>query len=102
MRTTSVAALAILLVTAAFFSQAQAQNDRRPYLLGPSALGTCCTSHNQQVLPLKILASYEQSSDRCILPAIIFKTKRGDLYCADPQAPWTRQRMSALDKNAGN
>ncbi|XP_048845863.1 C-C motif chemokine 20-like [Brienomyrus brachyistius] len=37
----------------------------------------------------------------CNIPAIVFITKRGKSFCADPKEQWVKKLMSILNKQAG-
>ncbi|XP_053143292.1 eotaxin-like [Hemicordylus capensis] len=87
---TSVAAVALLLVATACFSQD---------VDGPSLTLTCCTHNSHSPLPLRLLASYTRTSDDCPLPSVVFTTKGGKKICTDPRVAWTQDRIHHLDGN---
>ncbi|KAI5222745.1 C-C Motif Chemokine 3-Like 1 [Manis pentadactyla] len=73
-----VAALAVLLLTAAFCSQTC------PALFGANTPTACCFFYVSRKIPRKFVDNYYETSSQCSKPGVIFQTKRGRQICADP------------------
>ncbi|KAM6049496.1 C-C motif chemokine 4 [Chlamydotis macqueenii] len=88
---TSAAVFALLLI-AASCSQT---------FSGPvgSDLPICCFSYTNHKLPRKLILRYYSTSTSCILPAIVFITKKGRQVCANPTDPWVQHYLQNLKKN---
>ncbi|XP_054857922.1 C-C motif chemokine 14-like [Eublepharis macularius] len=84
----SMTTLMLFLVAVVLF-QTQAQPEQ------PSA---CCVSYVKKPIPLRLLTHYEIRS-KCSLPAVVFYSKANKMYCANPQAPWTQDRIQKLPEN---
>ncbi|XP_057569250.1 fractalkine isoform X3 [Hippopotamus amphibius kiboko] len=53
-------------------------------------------------IPLHLLVHYQRNQESCNKQAIILKTKRQKLFCADPQEQWVQDAMNHLDSKARN
>uniref|UniRef100_A0A8C6V550 C-C motif chemokine n=1 Tax=Naja naja TaxID=35670 RepID=A0A8C6V550_NAJNA len=56
----------------------------------------CCFSFTKRPIPLNLLKSFEYTSGRCNLAAVVFLTKRGHKICTDPSEAWVQDRIRAL------
>ncbi|XP_048222333.1 eotaxin-like [Perognathus longimembris pacificus] len=60
---------------------------------------TCCfTVASKRLLPQQLESYRRTTSSKCSQKAIIFKTKRGKLVCADPKQKWVQASMKILDQ----
>uniref|UniRef100_A0A8C9X719 C-C motif chemokine n=1 Tax=Sander lucioperca TaxID=283035 RepID=A0A8C9X719_SANLU len=52
----------------------------------------CCTQYQENPIPVKFLKYYriQEVIDHCNIKAIIFKTWRNKLVCADPDRKWVK------------
>ncbi|XP_078120074.1 C-C motif chemokine 20 [Sander vitreus] len=52
----------------------------------------CCTQYQENPIPVKFLKYYriQEVTDYCNIKAIIFKTWRNKLVCADPHRKWVK------------
>ncbi|XP_036766920.2 C-C motif chemokine 3-like [Manis pentadactyla] len=89
-----VAALAVLLLTAAFCSQTC------PALFGANTPTACCFFYVFRKIPRKFVDNYYETSSQCSKPGVIFQTKRGRQICADPGKVWVREYITYLELNA--
>uniref|UniRef100_A0A8C3S6I0 C-C motif chemokine n=1 Tax=Chelydra serpentina TaxID=8475 RepID=A0A8C3S6I0_CHESE len=87
----SVAALAILLITA-FCSLASSAP------LGPDTT-VCCFSYASRKLPQGHLKGYFYTSGKCSQPAVVFTTKKGREVCSDPNAQWVQEYVKHVKQN---
>ncbi|XP_045692709.1 C-C motif chemokine 15-like [Phyllostomus hastatus] len=56
----------------------------------------CCYKTTQNIR-CRIMEDYYQTSSVCHLPAVIFKTKRGKVVCANPDSVRVQRCMQELD-----
>ncbi|KAG3269503.1 C-C motif chemokine ligand 8 [Ictidomys tridecemlineatus] len=90
----SVALLCLVLTAATVSSQEQAQPG------APLMPITCCFSTINRRIPIQKLQSYTITSTQCPKVAVIFKTKRGKMICADPSENWVKDSMTLLNQNS--
>ncbi|XP_030280590.1 monocyte chemotactic protein 1B [Sparus aurata] len=57
----------------------------------------CCQSFNEKPVHKGRVVSYQKTSQRCPVPAILFKTVAGRQLCARPSAAWVKDLISYLD-----
>ncbi|KAI5932910.1 C-C motif chemokine 3-like 1 [Manis javanica] len=91
-----VAALAVLLLTAAFCSQTY------PALFGANTPTACCFFYVSRKIPRKFVDNYYETSSQCSKPGVIFQTKRGRQICADPAILEGAAAVGSLPPSAGN
>ncbi|XP_020861235.1 C-C motif chemokine 4-like [Phascolarctos cinereus] len=87
----SVAALSILMVMA-FSSPANS------VIMSSSSPVPCCTSHAMKKIPRKFVIDYYETSSLCPQPAVVFKTKKGRLMCANPSDDWVQKYVDDLQR----
>lgn len=58
---------------------------------------TCCSSYARQI-PRKLVVGYFQTSGQCSSPAMVFLTKKGQLFCADPSDAWVQDYISSMEE----
>ncbi|XP_042300418.1 C-C motif chemokine 5-like, partial [Sceloporus undulatus] len=68
------------------------EGDDQP-LPGP---GFCCTKYTSTKLPLDRVVGYEYANSRCAMPAVIFRTKKNKMVCANPAEKWVQDRINHL------
>ncbi|KAF5916064.1 hypothetical protein HPG69_003138 [Diceros bicornis minor] len=86
-----MAALAVLLLTAALCSQT---------LFGADTPPTFCFSYISWRIPRKFVDDYYETSSQCSKPGVIFQIKKGRQVCADPAEVWVQEYMTDLELNA--
>ncbi|XP_051004298.1 lymphotactin-like [Acomys russatus] len=59
---------------------------------------TICVNFKSQPLPVQIIKTY--STREGIVKAIIFVTKGGRKYCADPQVQWVKDAVKSVDSRS--
>ncbi|KAM6315629.1 CCL4 protein, partial [Podargus strigoides] len=64
-----------------------------------SDLPICCFSYTPHKLPQKLILRYYSTSTSCILPAIVFITKKGRRVCANPSDTWVQSHLQNLKQN---
>ncbi|XP_034559334.1 C-C motif chemokine 20a.3 [Notolabrus celidotus] len=62
----------------------------------------CCRSYMKTKLPFLQIKGYAVQSDQemCPINAIIFLTKKGKLFCADPALNWVMDSINRLRAKA--
>ncbi|XP_020861240.1 C-C motif chemokine 4-like [Phascolarctos cinereus] len=88
----SVAALSILMVMS-FSSLASSAP------MSSNSPTSCCFSHARQQIPRKFVTDYYETSSLCPQPAVVFKTKKGRLMCANPSDDWVQKYMADPELN---
>uniref|UniRef100_A0A8C2X232 C-C motif chemokine n=2 Tax=Cyclopterus lumpus TaxID=8103 RepID=A0A8C2X232_CYCLU len=60
----------------------------------------CCTQYQKNPIPVKFLKYYkiQKLTDHCNIKAIIFKTLKNRLLCADPDKKWVQHAMESVPK----
>ncbi|XP_053771814.1 fractalkine [Desmodus rotundus] len=66
---------------------------------GVSKCNITCKDMTREI-PVKLLSSYQRNQASCGKPAIILKTKKHKIFCADPTEEWVRKAMEDLDRKA--
>ncbi|KAM5165093.1 C-C motif chemokine 20-like [Mantella aurantiaca] len=58
----------------------------------------CCYLYYKRPIPVKAIRSYttQRSNEVCHINAIIFKTKKGKLFCADINDEWVKKAIKFL------
>ncbi|XP_051261246.1 C-C motif chemokine 20 [Dicentrarchus labrax] len=67
--------------------------------LGESSPGRfCCTQYHEHPVPVKVLKSYQIQKDTgfCNIKAVIFRTAKKKLLCADPDKKWVKDAMESI------
>ncbi|XP_044932044.1 fractalkine [Mustela putorius furo] len=49
-------------------------------------------------IPVALLDHYQRNQESCGKPAIILRTKKNRIFCADPEAEWVRRAITHLDR----
>ncbi|XP_012413576.1 regakine-1-like [Trichechus manatus latirostris] len=88
----SLATLALLLTVAALHTEADREPANDPVI--------CCFAHISLKIPFKHVQAYYRTSDACHLPAVIFQTKKGWLFCANPSEDWVQEYIRDLDSRS--
>uniref|UniRef100_A0A8P4KS24 Chemokine interleukin-8-like domain-containing protein n=1 Tax=Dicentrarchus labrax TaxID=13489 RepID=A0A8P4KS24_DICLA len=62
----------------------------------------CCTQYHEHPVPVKVLKSYQIQKDTgfCNIKAVIFRTAKKKLLCADPDKKWVKDFNQCLSKTA--
>ncbi|KAI3375003.1 hypothetical protein L3Q82_021530 [Scortum barcoo] len=65
-----------------------------------SPMRFCCTQYQQDPVPVKALKYYRIQDIRedCNINAVMFKTKKNKIICADPDRPWVKHAMESVPK----
>ncbi|NWX15147.1 CCL3 protein, partial [Aegotheles bennettii] len=58
----------------------------------------CCFSYVKSPLRLTNLKSFYTTPRECLLPAIVFNTRKGTKVCADPEMSWVKKAIGRLQK----
>ncbi|EAW80104.1 C-C motif chemokine ligand 23 [Homo sapiens] len=109
----SVAALSCLMLVTALGSQARVTKDaetefmmsklplENPVLLDRfhATSADCCISYTPRSIPCSLLESYFETNSECSKPGVIFLTKKGRRFCANPSDKQVQvcMRMLKLD-----
>ncbi|XP_029970032.1 C-C motif chemokine 20 [Salarias fasciatus] len=58
----------------------------------------CCTRYSKTPMPVKLLTACTPQTDlgACNIKAIIFRTVKNRLVCADPEKRWVKKAMKSL------
>ncbi|XP_049889553.1 eotaxin [Epinephelus moara] len=58
----------------------------------------CCTEYQENRIPVKFLKYYkiQEITDNCNIKAVIFKTVKNRLLCADPDKKWVKIAMETV------
>ncbi|XP_031710373.1 eotaxin-like [Anarrhichthys ocellatus] len=58
----------------------------------------CCRQYQENLIPVKFLKCYkiQKVTDHCNIKAIIFKTLKNRLLCADPEREWVKEAMKSV------
>ncbi|XP_042353044.1 C-C motif chemokine 20 [Plectropomus leopardus] len=58
----------------------------------------CCTQYQEHPVPVKLLKYYriQEITDYCNIKAIIFRTVKNKLLCADPDKKWVKIAMDSV------
>nr|XP_046264127.1 C-C motif chemokine 20 [Scatophagus argus] len=58
----------------------------------------CCTQYQETPLPVQALKYYkiQRDTDYCNIKAVIFRTKRKRLVCANPDQEWVQKAMESV------
>ncbi|XP_072514305.1 C-C motif chemokine 20b [Salminus brasiliensis] len=61
---------------------------------------SCCLAYKRRPVRCALLKGYtiQTTTRHCDLKAIIFRTLHGKVFCADPNMPWTQERVKCLEK----
>ncbi|XP_058415318.1 C-C motif chemokine 3-like [Diceros bicornis minor] len=96
-----MAALAVLLLTAALCSQTLCESVFPSSLpFGADTPPTFCFSYISWRIPRKFVDDYYETSSQCSKPGVIFQIKKGRQVCADPAEVWVQEYMTDLELNA--
>ncbi|XP_076600224.1 C-C motif chemokine 20 [Chaetodon auriga] len=63
-----------------------------------SPLSACCTQYHESPVPVRLLKCYaiQDDTDYCNIKAVIFKTVRNKLLCANPESEWVQRAMKSV------
>ncbi|XP_055475808.1 C-C motif chemokine 8-like [Psammomys obesus] len=62
---------------------------------------SCCFAAIKRRIPFKMVQSYRRiTSIQCSWEAVVFKTKKGRLICADPTENWVNDYVVLLDQKS--
>ncbi|XP_040911823.1 C-C motif chemokine 20 [Toxotes jaculatrix] len=55
----------------------------------------CCTQYHEPRVPVRLLRYYtvQEITDFCNIRAIVFRTMKNKLLCANPQSEWVQYAM---------
>ncbi|XP_073481580.1 LOW QUALITY PROTEIN: C-C motif chemokine 20-like [Aquarana catesbeiana] len=69
-------------------------------LLGNAQVFDCCYSYHKTPVSVKAIKSYttQRSNEVCPIDAIIFRTKKGKVFCADSTDGWVKRAIRILGK----
>ncbi|XP_015264749.1 PREDICTED: C-C motif chemokine 4 homolog [Gekko japonicus] len=70
------------------------------HITGPESTDSpahCCFRYSSKPIPLRLLADYYRTSERCPSTAIVFITRRGREICANPTKRWVQDLVSRLE-----
>ncbi|KAM7025394.1 C-C motif chemokine 21-like [Acridotheres tristis] len=69
-----------------------------------SSASDCCLKHSQKAIPSNVVTSYRLQGPEsgCLVPAVVFTTKRKRKICASPDDSAVKKLMKHLDKKAKN
>ncbi|XP_066492627.1 C-C motif chemokine 5-like [Tiliqua scincoides] len=84
MKTFSIALAVILVTTASSFP-------------ADTVTTLCCTAFVSRPIRPQLLTSYSYTSESCPFRAVVFVTKRGRSFCADPNDEWVLSTIRFLE-----
>ncbi|XP_053294462.1 C-C motif chemokine 20 [Pleuronectes platessa] len=63
-----------------------------------SRLNACCTQYHEKPIPVRFLRCYtiQEVTHFCNLKAVIFKTVKKRLVCANPDSGWVQRAMESV------
>ncbi|XP_038550754.1 C-C motif chemokine 20-like [Micropterus salmoides] len=63
-----------------------------------SPMRLCCTQYQDHPIPVKVLKYYriQEVTEACNIKAVIFKTVRNRLLCANPDTKWVQKAMNSV------
>ncbi|XP_015729270.1 C-C motif chemokine 17-like [Coturnix japonica] len=70
----------------------------QPSSTAPYAPSECCYEYVKGALRVEVLKSFYETSNDCLLEAIVFETKKGKKICAKPNALWVKRAVKNLQK----
>ncbi|KAF5889334.1 C-C motif chemokine 3-like, partial [Clarias magur] len=56
-----------------------------------SGASGCCFEFHKNPFPASNIVAYKDTRSDCAYNAVIFKTKKGFRFCADPADDWVKQ-----------
>ncbi|XP_037644364.1 C-C motif chemokine 20-like [Sebastes umbrosus] len=58
----------------------------------------CCTEYQDTPIPVKFMKHYrmQEVTANCNIKAVIIKTKKNRLFCADPERKWVKIAMQSI------
>ncbi|XP_035527245.1 C-C motif chemokine 20 [Morone saxatilis] len=58
----------------------------------------CCTQYNEHPVPVKVLKNFkiQKVTGFCNIKAVIFRTSKNKLLCADPDKKWVKDAMESI------
>uniref|UniRef100_A0A8C6X1Y4 C-C motif chemokine n=1 Tax=Naja naja TaxID=35670 RepID=A0A8C6X1Y4_NAJNA len=59
----------------------------------------CCFNYIKRPIPQRNLRSFEHTSARCSMQAVVFITHVNRKMCADPNEQWVQDRVKYLSQN---
>ncbi|XP_058249936.1 C-C motif chemokine 3-like 1 [Hemibagrus wyckioides] len=62
----------------------------------------CCLGFQTKPIPVRVIASYEETDIRCSKPGVIFTLKNGGQRCGDPSVEWVKDRMDNINQRLSN
>ncbi|KAM4604631.1 C-C motif chemokine 13 [Polymixia lowei] len=67
-----------------------------------SPMRFCCTAYNEDHVPIKRLRHYriQEISEGCRIKAVVFRTVKNKLVCANPDSKWVQDGIKYLQSNA--
>ncbi|XP_067460749.1 C-C motif chemokine 20 [Thunnus thynnus] len=65
-----------------------------------SSMRSCCTKYQEKPIPVGRLIGYtiQEITDYCNIKAVMFKTVRNKLVCANPEAEWVKNAMASVPR----
>ncbi|KAM8811966.1 C-C motif chemokine 23-like [Rhynchonycteris naso] len=81
---TSAAALSFLILVAALESPSHGAPAHEFQVDGFHRSADCCHSYTRRRLRCVFMINYTVTTSECSQPGVIFNTKRGQSFCADP------------------
>uniref|UniRef100_A0A8C6VEB9 C-C motif chemokine n=1 Tax=Naja naja TaxID=35670 RepID=A0A8C6VEB9_NAJNA len=68
-------------------------------LVQPISRALCCFNYIKRPIPQRNLRSFEHTSARCSMQAVVFITHVNRKMCADPNEQWVQDRVKYLSQN---
>ncbi|XP_053348981.1 uncharacterized protein LOC128519295 isoform X2 [Clarias gariepinus] len=87
--------LMVLLVFACLQSFTMAQHS---FYTGLHGRETCCFRFMRIRISSRTITDYRKTERGCTKPGIIFTSRNGRHYCADPEVQWVKKIMDKIDQ----
>ncbi|XP_066219983.1 C-C motif chemokine 14 [Saccopteryx leptura] len=57
----------------------------------------CCFAYITHTIARHRIVEYYKTGSQCVKPGVVFVTRKGRFFCADPSAAWVRNYLKELE-----